>query len=139
MEKEQTEERYLYTKTLEVPIGGSTFYLDIPNSPLAYVSETNGIIYINGSAYWESELNMLEDLKEQLVQQVEELAKAANRKIVKSEDIFIEYDEKKEIEKRKFYILLDNKTEVGFHYNLHLPNKNRNGIIEIIPYYKKYQ
>ena len=139
VEKQQIQEKYLYVKTLEVPIGGSILYLDIPNSPLAYVSETNGIIYINGSAYWESELHMLEDLKEQLVQQVEELTKATNRKVIKSKDIFIEYDEKKEIEKRKFYLLLDDKTEIGFYYNLHLPNENRNGIIEIIPYYKQCQ
>jgi len=137
--EEKLREKFLYVKTLEVPIGRSTFYFDIPNNPLVYVSETNGVIYINGSAYWDSELYMLKDLKDEFIEQVEELAKATNKRIVKIEDVFIEYDEKKDIEKRKFYVLLDDKIEIGFYYNLYLPNGRRNGIIEIVPYYKQYK
>jgi len=103
------------------------------------VSETNGVLYINGSAYWDSELYMLKDLKDEFIEQVKELAKATNKRVVKSEDVFIEYNKEKDIEKRKFYILLDDKIEIGFYYNLYLPNGKRNGIIEIIPYYKQYQ
>jgi len=137
--EEKLREKLLYVKTLEVPIGGSTFYFDIPNNPLVYVSETNGVIYINGSAYWDSELYMLKDLKDEFIEQVEELAKTTNKRVVKIEDVFIDYDEKKDIEKRKFYVLLEDKIEIGFYYNLYLPNGRRNGIIEIVPYYKQYK
>jgi len=137
-EEEELRRKLLYVKTLEAPIGGSTFYFDIPYNPLAYVSETNGVLYINGSAYWDSELYMLKDLKDEFIEQVEELAKATNKRVVKSEDVFIECDKKKDIEKRKFYVLLDDKIEIGFYYNLYFPNRKRNEIIEIVPYYKQY-
>ncbi|MEM0374102.1 MAG: hypothetical protein QXV69_07240 [Sulfolobaceae archaeon] len=124
------------SKTLEVPIGGTTFYFDVPENPLVYVSESNGIIYINGSAYWESELYMLKDLKDEFVFQALELAKTIGKSVIEIKDIVIEFDEKKNVEKRKFYILLEG-IEIGFYYKLYLPDGKRNGIIEIAPYAKK--
>ncbi|MEM3939968.1 MAG: hypothetical protein QXY68_07575, partial [Saccharolobus sp.] len=61
------KEKRVIDKTLELPVGGTIFYFDIPSNPMVYVSETNGIIYINGSSYWESQLYMLEDLKSEFI------------------------------------------------------------------------
>ncbi|WP_338598542.1 hypothetical protein V6M85_07800 [Sulfolobus tengchongensis] len=134
----EERKKEIIAKTLEIPIGGSIFYFDIPNNPMVYVSESNGVLYINGSSYWESELYMLKDLKDEFVYQTLQLSKAMGRNVSKMDDMVVEVDNKKLIEKRKFYILLDNKIEVGFYYNLYLPDGKRNGIIEIVPYYKQY-
>ncbi|WP_238842117.1 hypothetical protein [Sulfolobus sp. E11-6] len=115
------------------------FYFDIPDHPMVYVSETSGIIYINGSSYWEPELLMLKDLSNEFVNQTIELAKVISKPVTKIDDIQLGLDEKKNIEKRKFYVLIGDTIEIGFYYNLYLPDGKRNGIVEIIPYYKQYK
>lgn len=131
------EERRIISKTLEVPIGGTLFYFDIPENPMVYVSESNGILYINGSSYFESELYMFKDIRDEFVYQVLNLAKLLH-KDDKSEinDELIEINTQRHIEKRKFYVRFGN-TEIGFYYNIYYPDGLRNGIIEIIPYYKQ--
>ena len=135
--KEEKDKR-IFSKTLEISIGGTAFHLDIPENPMVYVSETKGIIYINGSSYWDSELVMFNDLRDEFVYEVLEMAKAIGKNIndVKINDVLLEIDSKKHVEKRKFYIKIDN-IEIGFYYNLYLPDATRNGIIEIVPYYKQ--
>ncbi|BAB66209.1 hypothetical protein [Sulfurisphaera tokodaii] len=132
------KDKRVISKTLEIPIGGTIFYFDIPENPLVYVSETRGVIYINGSSYWDLELTMFKDLRDEFVYEVLELAKTIGKDIsnVKIDDVLLETDNKKHVEKRKFYIKIDN-IEAGFYYNLYLPDGIRNGIIEIIPYYKQ--
>ena len=131
------EEKRVIDKTLELPVGGTTFYFDIPSNPMVYVSETNGIIYINGSSYWESQLYMLEDLKSEFIYQVLELSKSTGKNVSEINDVLLDSDSKKHLEKRKFYIKIGENGEIGFYYNLYLPDGIRNGIIEIIPYYKQ--
>ncbi|AEB95173.1 hypothetical protein [Metallosphaera cuprina] len=129
------KEKVIIDKTLEVPIGGTTFYFDIPSNPMVYVSESNGIIYVNGSSYWETQLYMLRDLKDEFTYQVLELGKSIGKNIIKIRDVLLGTDSKRHVEKRKFYIKIDD-IEIGFYYNLYLPDGSRNGIIEIAPYYK---
>ncbi|QXJ32511.1 Uncharacterized protein J5U22_02219 [Saccharolobus shibatae] len=142
--KEQEKEKEIkkklgIAKTIELPIGGSIFYFDIPDHPMVYVSETSGIIYINGSAYWEPQLLMLKDLTNEFVNQTVEFAKAVNETVTKIDDVKLGFDEKKNVEKRKFYLLIGDNVEIGFYYNLYLPDGKRNGIIEMVPYYKEYK
>lgn len=134
-EKKRLYTKELYTKILQVPIGGTIFYFGIPSNPMVYVSETNGTLYINGSSDWDLELYAFYDLENEFLDQVMQLSKSIGKSISEIHDILIGYDEKKDIEKRKFYIKMDN-VEIGFYYNLYRPKKTRNGIIEIIPYYE---
>ncbi|ADX82035.1 hypothetical protein [Saccharolobus islandicus] len=139
-EKEKEIKRKLgIAKTIELPIGGSIFYFDIPDHPMVYVSETNGVMYINGSAYWEPQLLMLKDLTNEFLNQTIELAKAIGKTITKIDDIQLGLDERKNVEKRKFYVLIGDNIEIGFYYNLYSPDGKRNGIVEMIPYYKQYK
>ncbi|AAK41958.1 hypothetical protein SULI_13210 [Saccharolobus solfataricus] len=138
-EEEEAKKKLGIAKTIELPIGGSMFYFDIPDNPMVYVSEISGIIYINGSSYWEPELLMLKDLTKEFVNQTIELAKVISKTVSKIDDIQLGLDEKKNIEKRKFYVLIGDIIEIGFYYNLYLPDGKRNGIVEIIPYYKQYK
>ncbi|BDB99541.1 hypothetical protein [Saccharolobus caldissimus] len=131
------EERRIINKTLEVSIGGTVFYFDIPDNPMVYVSQSNGILYINGSSYWDSELYMFKDLRDEFMYQVLNLAKLLKKTITEINDELIEINTQRHIEKRKFYIRFDN-TEIGFYYNIYYPDGLRNGIIEIIPYYKQH-
>ncbi|QPG49319.1 hypothetical protein HFC64_05335 [Saccharolobus solfataricus] len=68
-----------------------------------------------------------------------ELAKAISKTVTKIDDIQLGLDERKNVEKRKFYVLIGDNIEIGFYYNLYLPDGKRNGIVEMIPYYKQYK
>ncbi|AAY81151.1 hypothetical protein [Sulfolobus acidocaldarius] len=133
-EKEYRKE--FIDKTLEVPVGGSTFYFDIPKNPMVYVSETKGVLYINGSCYWEPMVYMLQDIKSEFLYNVNVLAHSLGRSITDEKDELLGIDDTKKAEKRKYYVVVED-TEIGFYYNLYLPYDGRNGFIEIVPYFKK--
>lgn len=88
-------------KTLEVPVGGNIFYFEIPDNPMVYVSEMNGVLYINGLSYWDSELYMFQDLKDEFVENVLTLAKAVNKEVVEANDILLSFDDKKTFREEK--------------------------------------
>jgi len=59
-----------------------------------------------------------------------ELAKAISKTVTKIDDIQLGLDERKNVEKRKFYVLIGDNIEIGFYYNLYLPDGKRNGLVE---------
>ena len=130
---EELKREKVVGKSLEVPIGGATFTFEVPENPMVYVSETEGVLYVNGSAYWESELYILEDLKTEFLEQVEELAHAVGSSVSKVSDEPVSLDEYMEVERRNFHIRVNNM-DVGFYYDLFRPNGLRNGLIRIVPY-----
>jgi len=62
------------------------FFFEIPDNPMVYVSETNGVLYINGSSYWDYELYMFQDLKDEFAENVLTLAKAVNKEVIEVND-----------------------------------------------------
>ncbi|QKR00187.1 hypothetical protein GWK48_07195 [Metallosphaera tengchongensis] len=124
----------LIEKTLEVSLGGGTFYLDVPRNPMVYVSETKGIIYINGSSYWDSIMYMFRDIKGEFTRYITVLAQSLGKTPISTRDELLEVDENKGVEKRKYSINVYD-IEVGFYYNVYLPQGTRNGFIEIIPFF----
>ena len=128
--------RGIYDKTLQIPIGGTTFYFNIPVNPMVYVSESSGVIYINGSTYWDLELYTFYDLENEFIDQVIQLSKSIGKSVSEVHDVLLDFDKKKLVEKRNFYIKVGDGI-IGFYYNLYVPTEKRNGIVEIIPYYKQ--
>jgi capsule polysaccharide modification protein KpsS len=132
---EKEYKRELYDKTLEISVGGSVFYFNIPKNPMVYTSESKGVLYINSSSYWEPLIYMLEDIKNEFAYNVDALAHSLGKSIDLKKDEFLGLDDIKKVEKRKYYLRISN-IEIGFYYNIYLPY-GRNGFIEIIPYFKK--
>ncbi|MCI2415787.1 MAG: hypothetical protein MPF33_11200 [Candidatus Aramenus sp.] len=72
-------EKEVIEKTLEAPIGGNAFYLEVPKNPMAYVSGTKGVIYVNGSSEVDAITYTLDDIKNKFKQFITALARSLGK------------------------------------------------------------
>ncbi|MCY0860541.1 MAG: hypothetical protein OWQ54_08940 [Sulfolobaceae archaeon] len=126
-------------KTVNAKIDGKIIDITAPDTPQTYVSETDGIIYINGND-WKMITTVFEDVKEEALLKLKRFIRAEGGRIPSDPtERIIGVDEAKRVQEAKayFYALKDGKRyEVGIHYRIFMPypERGRNGFVEIALY-----
>ncbi len=132
-------ERMGLAKTVNAKIEGEIIGITAPVTPDTYISETDGIIYINGND-WKMITTVFEDIKEEVLLRLMRFIRDKGGRILSDPtERIIGVDEVKRVQEAKlyFYALKDGKKyEVGIHYRIFMPypERGRNGFVEITLY-----